>query len=171
VLGVQLVTRAGGVPLTDTGAYFMAAAASLIRRLIVLVAEIEAENCRLVPRVIGLPVVMDGMVPQPLVNWFASNFPSRLHYRRISTRWNRVFPLAGSDLALLICTDTRGAKPRNGSPLASAQLFLHGPRKGQISGTRQLWKSLRSCLSFPRSSHRRPEERETSKPTMFRYRS
>src|SRR5262245_4733029 len=76
-LGAQLFTRSRrGVALTDAGAYFKAAAASLIRQVDVLVADMRSRELSPGGRVvIGVPVVMTEFVTQPLVNWFASKFP------------------------------------------------------------------------------------------------
>jgi LysR family nitrogen assimilation transcriptional regulator len=156
-LGAQLFTRSRrGVALTDAGAYFNSAAASLIRQVDVLVADMRSRELSPGGRVvIGVPVVMTEFLTQPLVNWFASKFPrAQLSvHEGISDELEFEFSLGRLDLALLISTETR-ARNLETVPLASEQVFLHGPRKAKLSGTPVLWKSLAERpLILPRPSN------------------
>jgi LysR family nitrogen assimilation transcriptional regulator len=157
-LGVALFVRSRrGVQLTEAGASFRARASGIVRQMDGLVSELRTREISPTGRVaVGLPVVMTELVSAPLASWFTREMPrARLSvHEGISDEMELELSLGRLDLALLISTDTR-SRNLEVDPLASEQVYLHGPKGSRYEVNRAVgWNALSGIpLILPRQSN------------------
>lgn len=165
-LGVALFVRSRrGVELTEAGASFCARASGIVRQMDGLVSELRTQEISPTGKVaVGLPVVMTELISVPLASWFKREMPrARLSvHEGISDEMELELSLGRLDLALLISTDTR-SRNLEIDPLASEQVYLHGPKGARYDAKRAVgWNALSSTpLILPRQANflrRRLEE-------------
>lgn len=157
-LGVELFVRSRrGVQLTEAGAHFRARASGILRQMDGLVSELRTREHSPAGKVaVGLPVVMTELMTAPLASWFAREMPrARLSvHEGISDEMEFELSLGRLDLALLISTDTR-SRNLEISPLASEQVYVHGPKGSKLDERRPVvWSALSGTpLILPRQSN------------------
>jgi LysR family transcriptional regulator, nitrogen assimilation regulatory protein len=157
-LGVALFTRSRrGVQLTEAGARFRARASGIVRQMDGLVSELRTREISPTGRVaVGLPGVMTELMSAPLASWFAREMPrARLSvHEGISDEMEFELSLGRLDLALLISSDTR-SRNLELDPIASEQVYLHGPKGSGYDANRTVgWNALSSTpLILPRQSN------------------
>ena len=157
-LGVSLFVRSRrGVQLTEAGARFRARAAGIMRQMDGLVSELRTREMSPTGRVaVGLPVVMTELMSAPLASWFTHEMPrARLSvHEGISDEMEFELSLGRLDLALLISTDTK-SRNLEIDPVASEQVYLHGPKGSGYEASRAIgWNALsRTPLILPRQSN------------------
>jgi LysR family nitrogen assimilation transcriptional regulator len=157
-LGVALFVRSRrGVQLTEAGVRFRASASGIVRQMDGLVSELRTQGISPTGRVaVGLPVVMTELMSAPLASWFRREMP-RAHlsvHEGISDEMELELSLGRLDLALLISTDTR-SRNLEVDPVASEQVYLHGPKGSGYGVNRAVgWKALSNLpLILPRQSN------------------
>jgi LysR family transcriptional regulator, nitrogen assimilation regulatory protein len=157
-LGVALFVRSRrGVQLTEAGARFRARASGIVRQMDGLVSELRTREVSPTGRVaVGLPVVMTELMSAPLASWFTREMPrARLSvHEGISDEMEFELSLGRLDLALLISTDTR-SRNLEIDPIASEQVYLHGPKGSGYDAKRAVgWNALSDTpLILPRQSN------------------
>jgi len=157
-LGVALFVRSRrGVQLTEAGVRFRARALGIVQQMDGLVSELRTQEISPTGKVaVGLPVAMTELMSAPLASWFKREMPrARLSvHEGISDEMELELSLGRLDLALLISTDTR-SRNLEVEPLASEQVYLHGPKGSRYEANRAVgWSALSGApLILPRQSN------------------
>jgi LysR family transcriptional regulator, nitrogen assimilation regulatory protein len=157
-LGVELFVRSKrGVQLTEAGAHFRTRASVILRQMDGLVSELRTPEQSPTGRIaVGIPTVMTDSLTGPLADWFASELPRACFAAHEGNSREIEFELSLGrlDLALLMSTDTRSRNLET-CPLASEQVYLHGPRGSNLDSGRPVgWNALSSIpLILPSQSN------------------
>jgi LysR family transcriptional regulator, nitrogen assimilation regulatory protein len=145
-LGVELFVRSKrGVQLTEAGTHFRARVSNILRQMDGLVSELRAPKLSPAGRIaVGVPAVMTDLLTAPLADWFASEMPRACFsvHEGNSREIEFELSLGRLDLALLMSADTRSRNLET-CPLASEQVYLHGPKGSKLDPDKSVgWNAL-----------------------------